>query len=95
MSSAETVGYIVLGLATLVALFAQVTKPLLNVTKAITALTTSLENITEKFKAFESKSHDTHKRLWDKAYEHEEMLSDHETRITVAEEKIKNINAGS
>lgn len=63
-------------------------------TKAMTELTMTIKNMSEKMLNYEKdmdsldvKNHESHKRLWDKNEEQDRQLIDHENRIVKLEEK--------
>lgn len=70
----------------LVGFVASIVKPMTNLTKSITKLTVMVERLEDDMKAQRSSAKASHQRLWDKCAEQDELLSDHERRITVLEE---------
>lgn len=70
----------------LVGLVASIVKPMTNLTRSITKLTVMVERLEDDIRAQRSSAKASHQRLWDKCAEQDEVLSDHEHRITVLEE---------
>lgn len=61
--------------------------PIIKLTKSITTLTVTLEQVDNRLTAQEQSSKNSHKRLWEKNEEQDEKLNDHERRITLIERK--------
>lgn len=61
--------------------------PIIKLTKSITTLTVTLEQVDNRLTAQEQSSKNSHKRLWEKNEEQDEILNDHEKRITLIERK--------
>lgn len=85
MSTNEMIGYIVVGLGSILSVGVIVVKPILQVVKTMTALIESIKALTEKFNRFEVNNHDDHKRIWLHNDEQDKEIQDHETRIAVLE----------
>jgi hypothetical protein len=60
---------------------------MLEVVKTMTELNESIKNLTDKFNVFEGANDRAHKRLWDHNDEQDEKIQDHETRITLIENR--------
>ena len=78
----------------LVAFVAAIVGPLIKLNTSITRLTETAAHLTEKIgqlvrdmAAQEEKSSESHRRIWAKNDEQDATLADHETRITVLENK--------
>lgn len=98
MTSPEFMGYLITGLAALLALLTGlstfVSKPVNELNRLVTMLNARLEGIEEDVKEVqkavrEQESHDreSHTRIWVNFNRHEETLSDHEKRIGHLEHK--------
>lgn len=88
MNTNEIVGAVVVALGTILGVGAMVVKPLIANVKIMTELNESIKNLTEKFNAFEINNHDDHKRIWTKNDAQDDLLNEHETRITVLENEV-------
>ena len=71
-----------------------VTTPVLKLTNTITKLNETCENLESRFKEFEDNNKNSHRRIWEHNEEqdstlinHDKVLSNHETRITILEEE--------
>lgn len=78
----------------LVGLFMTVGKPIISLNKNITTLNVNFENMNRRLDKQEeaiqeqsTKAHESHKELWDKNAEQDKLILDHETRISVLEQK--------
>lgn len=72
-------------IAALVALGTAIVAPLIKLTKAITALTINVSAMQQTIEGNKADNKASHDRLWRRSDEHEERLSDHETRIGIIE----------
>lgn len=73
----------------LVGLIAVLVKPMLSLNTSITKLTVMMEQFAENLTDLTGKNSKTHERLFGKLEEQETTLDDHETRITVLEDRRK------
>lgn len=89
MSTNEMIGLIVAALGTIVGTGAAIATPLIKNVKAMTKLTSSIENLTEKFNKFEVNNHDDHKRIWKHNDKQDETIQEHGERILLLESEIK------
>ncbi|MEG2527162.1 MAG: tetratricopeptide repeat protein [Oscillospiraceae bacterium] len=71
----------------LVGLVAGVVAPLLKLNSTITRLVVVVENLETNVKGFTDKNSEAHGRIWEKVGEHDEAIAEHETRLTIIEEK--------
>lgn len=85
---------VVTALATLVGLFLTVGKPILSLNKNLTTLNMSVERVNARLdkneKAIECQkqaAHDSHQKLWEHNNGQDKQLAEHETRITLLENK--------
>ena len=76
-------------IVTLVGLFAAVIKPLINLNTTLTTLITELKALRTDFKKHTERNSESHGRLWRASDEQDARLDDHETRLTIVEEKVK------
>lgn len=60
-------------------------------TKAMTELTMNIKNLTDKFATFENNNHESHKRIWEHNEEQDDLLREHEKRLTIMEERNNKI----
>ncbi|WP_317855632.1 hypothetical protein [Chakrabartyella piscis] len=72
---------IVVGLATLMGLFASVIKPMITLTNAITQLNSNFENLASQFRDFDTENSNSHKRLWTHNEKQDVLLQKQERRI--------------
>lgn len=70
----------------LVGLFMTVGAPIIKQTKTMTKLDATMEQLSEKLMALESRNTDAHRRIWNKNEEQDQKLNDHEIRIVKLEE---------
>ena len=61
--------------------------PALRLNASITKLTVTVQQLVRDMEDQRERSHEAHKRLWDKNDEQDKTLNDHETRITTLERK--------
>lgn len=87
MNTNEFMGMFIGAMATVIALGAVIVRPLINNAKVMTELNESIKALTDKFNSFEVNNHDDHKRIWNKNDEQDDVLNDHETRISLLEHK--------
>lgn len=71
----------------LVGLFLTVGKPVVNLTNKITRLTDTVSTLQSDITDFANKNAKSHRELWAKNEKQDEMLLDHEKRISVLEER--------
>ena len=72
-------------LATLVALFATVMKPMLCLNASLTRLTALLDNLRQELSTIADQNTKSHDRIWQKLSQHEEAMADCEHRLTMLE----------
>ena len=72
-------------LITLITGAAVIIRPICNLTKARTELTLTCKNLDIQCANFETNNKDGHKRIWDHNEKQDEMLNDHEERISKME----------
>lgn len=83
-----TVVTVITALVTLFfAIYNPVSKSTKENTKAMTELTMNIKSLTEKFATFENNNHESHKRIWEHNDEQDNLLKDHEKRLTIMEER--------
>lgn len=87
MSTNEMIGLIVAALGTIVGTGAAIATPLIKNVKVMTELNISIKNLTDKFNKFEVNNHDDHKRIWTHNEKQDETIQEHETRISILEER--------
>lgn len=73
-------------IAVLFALFSAMVAPIVKLTRAITRLTTIMENMEKSVEELTSSNRGAHERLWQHEREQDEKLCDHETRLRVIED---------
>ena len=73
-------------IATLFALFSAIVAPIIKLTRAITRLTTIMENMEKSVEELTSSNRGAHERLWQHEREQDDKLCDHETRLRVIED---------
>lgn len=64
---------------------ALIVRPICNLTKAITELTSTCKNLDQQFSNFEEHNRDGHKRIWEHNEEQDKTLNNHEARISKIE----------
>lgn len=72
---------VVTALVTLVGLGAAVVKPIVSLTRSITALTVVVERIERELASQARHSQESHRRIWAKSEAQDGRLDDHEKRI--------------
>jgi len=72
-------------IAVLFALFSAMVAPIVKLTRAITRLTTIMENMEKSVEELTSSNRGAHERLWQHEREQDDKLCDHETRLRVIE----------
>lgn len=78
---------IVVVITTLVGLIGAIVTPIVKLTRAITRLTTAMENVEKNVEDLTVNYRSSHERIWDHEREQDLRLGDHETRIRVIEEE--------
>lgn len=73
-------------IAALFALFSAMVAPIVKLTRAITRLTTIMENMEKSVEILTSSNRGAHERLWQHEREQDDKLCDHETRLRVIED---------
>lgn len=76
---------IVVGIITLFGFLVSVVTPLTKLTKIMTELTISVESLKEAIKQMGDKNTESHRRIWEHNTEQDELLENHEKRITKIE----------
>lgn len=71
----------------LVGLVAGIVGPITKLTQSITKLTVVVDRLDAEQKTQRANAKESHQKLWDKCGEQDEVLNDHEHRITVLETK--------
>lgn len=87
MSTNEVIGLVVVALGTIAGTGAAIATPLIKNVKVMTELNISIKNLTDKFNKFEVNNHDDHKRIWNHNEKQDETIQEHETRISILEER--------
>ena len=87
MANTEVIGYLIVGLGSVLSVGVIIVKPILQVVKTMTELNESIKNLAEKFSRFEVNNHDDHKRIWCHCEEQDGILQDHEKRIIIMENR--------
>ena len=90
MSTNEMIGLIVAALGTIVGTGAAIATPLIKNVKAMTELTSSIKNLTEKFNKFEVNNHDDHRRIWQHNDKQDEILQKHGEQILLLKNEVEN-----
>lgn len=72
-------------LITLIGGVAVIVRPILNLTKAITELTSTCKQLDQQFSDLEGHNRESHKRLWDHNDKQDKTLQNHENRIYILE----------
>lgn len=76
---------IVVGIIALFGFLVSVITPLTKLTKIMTELTISVEGLKEAIKQMGDKNTESHRRIWEHNTEQDELLENHEKRITKIE----------
>lgn len=76
---------IVVGIMALFGFLVSVITPLTKLTKIMTELTISVEGLKEAIKQMGDKNTESHRRIWEHNTEQDELLENHEKRITKIE----------
>ena len=71
----------------LVGLLTTVTKPIMKLTKTITELNDTCQNLEERMEKFENQNQDSHVKIWAHNDKQDEQLAEHENRISLLEER--------
>lgn len=74
-------------LIALVGFGAAIIKPIVSLTRAITTLTVTVDNLQGDVEDIVTRNTESHARLWSKNTEQDEKLQDHEIRIHTLEER--------
>lgn len=74
-------------IVTLVGLAASIVAPIIKLTKTITQLTVVMDGLRETVEANRKDNKASHERIWDHNKEQDDTISNHETRITVLEQR--------
>lgn len=74
-------------LVVLVGLIISVLTPAIKLNTSVTKLSTLVDQLSSQLKAMESSNKEAHQRLWSELDGHKQRLSEHETRITVLENR--------
>ena len=72
---------IVVGIITLFGFIVSIVTPILKLTKVMTQLTISVENLREVVDQMGAQNTESHKRIWEHNDEQDEKISNHEQRI--------------
>lgn len=72
-------------LITLIGGVAVIVRPILNLTKAITELTSTCKQLDHQFSDFEGHNRESHKRLWEHNDKQDQTIQNHENRISILE----------
>lgn len=84
------ISWIVVGvLVLLIGLVTSIATPMIKLTRTMTTLDVTIQNLIKQFNSFEINNHDDHKRIWTKNDEQDAELHDHETRISLLEHDKK------
>jgi len=78
---------IVVVIVTLIGLLGAIVTPIVKLTRAITRLTTTMENMEKNVADLTAKNRTSHERIWEREKEQDLRLNDHEARIRVIEEE--------
>ena len=62
-----------------------VIKPIITLTNSITRLTTVVDKLEKSAETRDAKNSDSHRRLWEHNKAQDDVLDDHEKRITIME----------
>ena len=73
----------------LVGFLAAVIKPIITLNTNITKLTAAVSTLQENLEKLTTKNNESHDRIWCRLDQHAGRLSDHETRLLVAERKAE------
>ncbi|MEN6338714.1 MAG: hypothetical protein ABFD03_01165 [Clostridiaceae bacterium] len=73
-------------IAALFALFSAMVAPMIKLTRAITRLTTIMENMEKSVGELTVNNRGAHERIWQHEREQDNRLCDHETRLRVIED---------
>ena len=71
----------------LVGFIATIIKPMINLTQSITKLTVLVEKLCKDMDEEVAHRRESHQRIWEHNEKQDEMLSDHESRIHILEQK--------
>lgn len=90
MNTNEMIGFLIVGLGSVLSVGVIIVKPILQVVKTMTVLNESIKALTDKFNKFEVNNHDDHKRIWQHNDKQDETLEEHGNRILLLESEFKN-----
>lgn len=76
---------VVAALGVLVSLGVAIIKPIVSLTRAITQLTVTVDDLQKDLSDFASKNHDSHARLWQHNEKQDARLDEHERRLNNVE----------
>lgn len=77
------------GLGALTALIISIVAPILKLNTSITTLTCAMSDLKENLKLLTDNNTAGHTRLWEHIDKQDNTLADHETRISVIEDRCK------
>lgn len=69
----------------LVGLFFTVAKPVIKLSNTISKLDDTCERLDAQFRTFEINNRDSHRRIWEHNDGQDDIINDHEKRITILE----------
>ena len=81
MTEAQFMGTLIVGLASILSLFAMVCSPLIKNAKAMVELNLNLKELNKNLIRLETNNAEAHKELWEQINDHDDRIIDHETRI--------------
>ena len=76
---------VVVALGVLCSLGAAIIRPIVSLTRAITQLTVTVDELQKDLSDFASKNHDSHARLWQHNEKQDARLDEHERRLNTVE----------
>lgn len=74
-------------LVVLVGLIISVLTPAIKLNTSVTKLSTLVDQLNTRLAEMDNSNKEAHKRMWSELDDHKDMLSKHETRITVLENR--------
>lgn len=78
---------IVTVIATLIAICASVIRPMISLNGTITKLTAAVNVLEKNISGLTAKNSESHAKIWERVEEHDDVLSSHETRLVLIENK--------
>lgn len=78
---------VVTALVVLIGLFVTVAKPIVGLNSTITRLSENVERLDAKLTDFSAHNAESHRRLWEESDRQGGRIENHETRLTVLEQK--------